>query len=147
MTTQEQREQEYVKALLEYIRDDSRQVYVKVTGALAVAALFATQLPFDRFRALDLWARGLLIGGLAQLIVAALAYFTYTGIVHHARLRIAGYLRTGEGPAARDAWLDLWNDRSSLRIRNKWWFWTGDVLFGLGGLSLAVVFATLLVTG
>lgn len=45
---------EYIKAQLEYARDDSRQVYLRVTAALAVAGLVLTQLPFVRLKALEL---------------------------------------------------------------------------------------------
>jgi uncharacterized membrane protein YkvI len=132
----------YVQALLEYTRDDARQVYIRVTAALAVATLFVTQIPFKNLQALDQGWTWSLYAGLALLVLAAILYFIYVGDTHHARRRIAKYLLhpeavTSEGPTQAnpvDAVLtDVWRPR-------RWWaFWVPDVLFGIGGIILTAV--------
>jgi hypothetical protein len=139
----------YVQALLEYTRDDARQVYIRVTAALAVATLFATQLPFKNLQALNTVWTVVLFVGLGCLIVAALLYFIYVGDTHHARRRLAKYLLhpesvTSAGPTsdndADEILTVLWRSR-------RWWaFWISNGQFVGGGILLAIVFAKMILS-
>jgi hypothetical protein len=48
---------EYIKALLEYVKDDVRQDYLRVTGALAFAAIFVTHVRIAELQRLNRWRR------------------------------------------------------------------------------------------
>jgi uncharacterized membrane protein YkvI len=132
----------YVQALLEYARDDARQVYIRVTAALAVATLFVTQIPFKNLQALSQGWTWALYVGLALLLAAAIVYFIYVGDTHHARPRIAKYLVhpeavVSEGPTQPDPveaiLTNLWRSR-------KWWaFYVANSLFAVGGIILTAV--------
>lgn len=85
---------EYIKAQLEYARDDSRQVYLRVTAALAVAGLVLTQLPFVRLKALEVVPKVVLAVGICALLVAAVFHHLYLTRIHH-RARPARYRPVG----------------------------------------------------
>lgn len=137
----------YVQALLEYTRDDARQVYIRVTATLAITTLFVTQVPFKNLQALNrFWTNWLYIG-LGCQIVAAILYFLYVSDTHNARRKMAKYLMHPEqvvshGPTADNdvdkILTDLWRPR-------QWWaFWIPDALFAVGGILLATVLAKMI---
>jgi hypothetical protein len=137
----------YVQALLEYTRDDARQVHIRVTAALAIATLFVTQIPFKNLQALSTpWTIALFLG-LGCLVIAASLYFLYVGDTHTARRKIAKYLLDPESVRPTDAdgnnpvdqiLTDLW------RPRNWWAFWIPDALFAVGLVVLAVALAKMI---
>lgn len=137
----------YVQALLEYTRDDARQVYIRVTASLAVTTLFVTQIPFKNLQALSRFWTNWLYVGLGCLIGAAILYFLYVSDTHNARRKMAKYLIhldsvTSKGPTDDNpvdrVLTDLWRPR-------KWWaFWIPDALFALGGILLAVLLAKMI---
>jgi hypothetical protein len=128
----------YVQALLEYTRDDARQVYLRVTAAFAVLTLFLTQLPFENLQALNRRWTNTLYLGLASVIGGAALYFLYVGATHHVRREIAKYLLQPDrvNSSVPDGLLtDVWRKRQLAT------FWLGGLLF-FGGLTvLAVVLA------
>ena len=131
----------YVQALLEFARDDARQVYLRVTGALAVAALFVTQLPFGRLRALDRTWTLVLVAALGCLVVASFLYFVYVGATHNTRRRIARSLLDLDAVDATtpdDVLTHVWRTNRYLA------FGLGDGHCGLGVLLLGAVLWKLL---
>jgi hypothetical protein len=137
----------YVQVLCDFARDDARQVYIRVTAALAIAALFVTQIRFKNVQALsDIWTVVLFVG-VTCLIVAAFLYFLYVGDTHNVRRRIAKYLLDLESvePSGddRDNPADL--ILSELHKSRRWWaFWLADPLFAIGGFLLALVLAKMI---
>jgi hypothetical protein len=122
----------YVQALLEYARDDARQVYIRVTAAFAIVALFLTQLPLESVQALNRrWTNALYVG-LACTLAGGFLYFLYVGATHHARREIAKYLLQPESVTLStpdNLLTDVWRKRQLAT------FWVGGALFG-GGITL-----------
>jgi phosphatidylserine synthase len=128
----EQAKVEYIKAMIEWARDDARQVYLRVSGTLAIATLFVTQIPVPRLRELSYWPTLALFAGLGSLVVAALAYFIYVSKTHIARRTMALSLCN----------LDVKTPDTILTGIDADWGWllvVGNVLFGAGVLLLAYV--------
>jgi hypothetical protein len=124
------RDLEYVKAMLDYVRDDARQDYLRVTAALALAAIFVTQVPIAELRRLDHTHTVVLFAGLGCLVLAATAYFTYVQSTHLARRRLSGYLLTLDTNKVKCCAHKLFR-RPLRRIH----FHAGNVLF-LAGVAL-----------
>jgi len=76
---------EYIKAMLELVREDIRHVLLRVTAALAATALFITQIPYDRLALLPLWTRVILCVGLASIAPSGGLYFRYVRSLHIGR--------------------------------------------------------------
>ena len=127
---------EYIKAMLEYARDDARQVYLRVTAALAVAALVLTQIPFEQLQRLETAPTVALLVGLALLVIAAILHHSYLARIHHTRVAIAKCLPTIATATAKELGPPSW-DHETWRLR------LGDVLMGVAGVLLAVVVAVL----
>jgi hypothetical protein len=120
--------------------DDIRQVYIKVTGAVGLAALFVTQLPFDRLAALPTFTRWLLVVGVAFAGAAGGLYFFYLTKMHLGRLKMAEYLR--EGDAAKVA--HLWTGTGELWERYRLVFQGANICFGLSIALFTVVLCVML---
>jgi hypothetical protein len=133
--------QEYIKALLEYVKDDVRQDYLRVTGALAFAAIFVTQIKIGELQRLNRWETFVLFAGLGCLVIAAAAYFDYIRITHQTRLPLVDYLRTLDAEGAKQKVENLFGKK-----RRKVEFWTGTGSF-LVGIGLLAVVLWVLVTG
>lgn len=143
----------YIQALIEYTRDDARQVYIRVTAALAIAALFVTQIPFKNVQALnDSWT-GVLFAGVVCLVLAALLFFVYVGDTHHTRRKIAKYLLDVELvtpiPEQGKPWEELDNPADHILTRlwrsRRWWaFAVANGLFALGGILFSIVVAKMI---
>jgi hypothetical protein len=67
----------YISALLESARDDVRHVNLLVAATLALAAVFFTQLPFERLVALPLTIKIVLLLGVALLVLSAMLFFVH----------------------------------------------------------------------
>lgn len=135
----ETRSREYIKALLEYVKDDVRQDYLRVTGALAFAAIFVTQIRIAELQRLNRWETFVLFAGLGCLAAAAAAYFRYISETHLARRPLAERLLDLNEEGAKEAVNELFKKREG-RFR------AGTVLFVVGVGLLAVVL-WVLVTG
>ena len=136
----EERRVQDLTAMLEYARDDAKQVYLRVTAALAIAVLYVTQLPFAKMTALAVGFKVVLLCGLLAVIVVAVSYFVYVSAAHNAQRTYAAWLRVGETDDPR-AW---WDGSQGPAGKRKWWLRIGNGLFLLGGILLAVVFAKLM---
>jgi hypothetical protein len=154
---------EYANVVLSVIQDDIRHVHIRVTATLGVAAVFVTQLKFDRLRALPVEFRSLLVAGLTLLVFAAFFFFRYTQLLHWTRLNIVKRLPTvtAEGPglmesdteAARAAAgrsdplthiTDEWRTKFLRRwTREKTWYYAGQAFFATGAAALGAVVARL----
>jgi hypothetical protein len=128
---------EYIKAQLEYARDDSRQVYLRVTAALAVAGLVLTQLPFARLRALEDAPKVALAAGIGALVLAAVFHHLYLTRIHHSRLEIAACLPGVHAYEASQFGPPRWE-------RYVWLLHAGDVLMAVGAVCLGVALAVML---
>src|SRR4051794_14007390 len=126
---------EYIQALLEYVKDDVRQDYLRVTGALAFAAVLVTQVPIDELQRLNRWETFVLFAGLGCLAIAAAAYFHYINRTHLARRPLTSYLLTLNAEGAKNQVAAVFGDRKRERE-----FRAGTVLFVVGIGLLAVVF-------
>ena len=135
---QDARDLEYVKAILDWVKDDARQVYIRVTGALGIATLFVTQIKIAELQTLERWPMRALFAGLASLAAAALAYFFYVSRTHVARRAIAKYLHEGNSADA---------EKDAIGIFREWGLilLIGNVLFGVGVLLLGYVLGELIV--
>lgn len=123
---------DYIKAMLEYVRDDVRQVFLRVTASLTVAVLVLTQLPFKRLNGLDSVGKGALFVGVAALILAALFAYLYLETIHHARLAIAECLLRSDWKRARESGPTYWK-------QYDWMLYIGDGMLVLGAAAEAVV--------
>ena len=124
---------EYVSAMLEWASADVTRVYFRVTGALGLAAVFATQIPVGRLEALsDRWTAVLFVG-LSSLSAAAVLYFRYVNKTHVARREIAEGLLC---KSARDPEGILLGVFERNRVSA---FGIGNALFGLGAILLGLV--------
>src|SRR4051794_32621112 len=128
------RDLEYVKAMIDHVKDDARQDYIRVTAALAVATLFVTQVPISQLRRLNQIHTAMLFAGLVCLVGAAMLYFTYLQKTHLARRNLNGYLLNLDTRNLRCDADKLFRDRRRL-IR----FYAGNALFLLGLLFLGGV--------
>ena len=125
---------EYIKALLEYVKDDVRQDYPRVTGALALAAVFVTHVQIAELQRLNQWETYVLFAGLAFLAMAAVAYFHYISKTHQARRPLTTYLLTLNAQQATKHVNAVFESR-----KRKWEFRLGTALFAVGVGLLAVV--------
>jgi hypothetical protein len=126
-------ELEFIKALIEYYKDDARQIYLRVTGALAIATLFVTQIPIRDLHALSYWPTLALFAGLGSLAVAALLYFYCVTKTHYARKVLACCLLDLDAKKAKGIQAEIWVWHTEL----VWW--GGEILFGVGILLLGYV--------
>jgi hypothetical protein len=120
--------------------DDVRQVYIKVTGAIGLATLFVTQLPFSELTKMPLWGRWVLIGGLMAAGISAGLYFWYLTEMHLVRLRMAEYLRWGDAEATKE----LWSGDGSFWKEYGWLIRGGSVFFAVSVVAFVVVLTELL---
>lgn len=98
------RDLEYARGLIDFIAEDARQVYVRVTAAVGLAALFVTQLPFGRILALAVWARWVLILGLAAAVGSGALLFYYSGRLYRARIQMLKAIRDGHPEHVPKIW-------------------------------------------
>ena len=79
---------EYIKAMLDLVREDIRHVMLLVTAAFAISALFVTQIPLLAIVALPRWSRSLLMVGLLSMVLAGLFFFRYVRCLHTTQMGI-----------------------------------------------------------
>lgn len=128
-------ESEYIKAMIDWTRDDVSRIHLRVTAAVGIAVLFVTQLPFERLAALnDTW---LLFVGIGFLLVAAGLHLVYLAQVGRSRRELAACLRINEGKKAARAWGEVW-------YKWGWAYVIADGLIVVGLLVLGIVLAQLL---
>ncbi len=104
---------EFAHGLVDLIAEDARQVYIRVTAAIGLAALFVTQLPFDRILALHQWARWVLALGLAAAVASGALLFYYSGRLHRGRVRMLREIRNGRPERVPEIWDlegEVWNE-------------------------------------
>jgi hypothetical protein len=123
---------EYVAAMLDWIAADANHVYIRVTAAAGLIALFITQIPMEHLEALNRWETFVLFVGLGCLAVAAGLYFTYVNKTHRTRRTVALCLATGTGDPEAIV-------QALFRRWRKLVFGGGNALFILGVLLLGVV--------
>jgi hypothetical protein len=123
---------DYVAAMLDWITADVSQVYIRVTAAAALIALYITQIPSERLEALNRWQTVLLFVGLGCLALAAGLYFVYVNKTHRTRRTLArSYVEPKTDP--EDIVLGVF------RRWRKICFGGGNALFLLGVLMLSIV--------
>jgi hypothetical protein len=132
---------EYIKALLEYVKDDVRQDYLRVTGALAFAAIFVTQVRIAELQRLNRWETFVLFAGLGCLAAAAATYFDYVRRTHLVRRPLTYYLVTLDADGA-----DQFVNESFEDWKRKGEFHIGTTLLVVG-IGLLAVVLWVLVTG
>jgi len=123
----------YANLLLAVIQDDIRHVHARVTAAVAVAAVFVTQIELMELRDLSGWFRWLTGAGVLCLVLSAASYFHYTQKLNRTRLRIAAEL-----PALTSA--EAWKEQF-FPPPTPWY--TGDGRWYSLGQSLLLVGSTL----
>jgi hypothetical protein len=123
---------EYVKAMIDWADSESRQVYIRVTAAVAVTTLFVTQIPIPQLRMLDRATTHDLFFGLGCFVASAGLYFLYVDRVHIGKLNMVRLLKAvqGEDPDAI---------RKRLTKRWLWALYSGDLAFVAGFYFLARV--------
>jgi hypothetical protein len=137
---QEQRDLEYIRAMLAIAGEDVRQVYLRVTAAIGLVVLFVTQLPFKRLVDLGRVDKVLLLAGIAAGVSAAALFFFYLSQMHKARIEIAGYLRG----ANADRVYKLWHGSGEFWDQNRWLYNGGNVLLAICTVLLGVVLIAML---
>lgn len=73
---------DYVQAMLTWLRDDMRQVYIRTTAAVGLAVVAVNQLTIDRIVALSQFDRWVFGVGVFGLVVSAFLSFVYVGRTH-----------------------------------------------------------------
>ncbi len=141
--------------LLAVLQDDLRHVHIRTTAAIAIAAVFVTQIPLRELRGQPEWARGLTIAGVIVLALAAASYFQYSQELNKLRLRIvAESLRAPMGSAA-ESWRKQFiperrnqesgqNQESGWHARNLLWFHIGQTLLLVGSMCVGAVLVRLI---
>ena len=140
VVSDDQRKLEYIKAVISIAGDDVRQVYLRVTGAIGLAVLFVTQLPFERLDHLSSPAKWLLAGGLIAAGGAAGLFFLYLSKMHIARVQMAQCLRSLDDKRI----YELWHGSGEFWKRYRWAYVGANWLFALSVALLAVVFGALI---
>jgi hypothetical protein len=128
---------DYIKAMIDWADADRRQVYIRVTAALGIVALFVTQIPLGQLRGLHRTSTLELFTGLGCLIFAAAMYFLFVDRTHLARREMARLLKS---PASGDP-------ESILQQIEKTWgwaLWLGNGAFAAGVVLVALVLYTLI---
>ena len=87
---------EYGRTVIQLAGETARQVYLRVTGVVGLGVLFLTQLPFAELTAMPLWARWVLVVGLAAAASSAAFYFRYLSTLNLSRLDMASYMKDGK---------------------------------------------------
>lgn len=131
---------EFAHGLVDLIAEDARQVYIRVTAAVGLAALFVTQLPFDRILALDQWARWVLALGLAAAVASGALLFYYSGRLHRARVRMLREIRDG----CPEKVPEIWDLEGEVWTESRWSYYTGVGALVLSVVLLGVTLAALL---
>jgi hypothetical protein len=136
--------------LLTVLQEDIRHVHVRITAAIGIAAVFATQIPLRELRAQPWWGEWLTVLGLALLALAAASYFQYTQQLNKLRLKIvAENLQTGGGDSAA-SWRDYVTPKRRYDYspgRDVWWFRIGQFLLFAGSVCMAIVLGWLILYG
>jgi hypothetical protein len=136
------RKVEYAQLVLSVITEDISRVHVRITAALALAAVFVTQLPLNDLQGLEFGFRVVALAGIVLLALAAFFLLLYTQKLNQARIKIAaGYLREPLETVA-DPWSTKFSKKGSQSYIKLYTF--GHVLFSLGGLAMALVIWRLL---
>jgi hypothetical protein len=130
---------EYARGLVDLIAEDARQVYVRVTAAVGLAALFVTQLPFHRILALATWERWVLMLGLAAAVGSGALLFYYSGRLHRARVEMLRAIRDGKPESVPR----IWELGGQVWERSRWAYRGGIAMLalsvGLLGFSLGAL--------
>jgi hypothetical protein len=126
---------EYIKAMLELVREDIRHVMLLVTAAFAISALFVTQIPLEAIVALPRWSRALLVVGLLAMVLAGLFFFRYVRCLHMTQMAIVRCLPSLDTVKTRE----LWAGRAGIWARHGVEYQRGRTCFAAGTLLLAVV--------
>jgi hypothetical protein len=90
---------EHANLVLSVIQDDIRQVQLRATAALAVAAIFVTQIDLVALRNMGSIWNWFTVLGIGLLVAAGLSYFHYSQRLNQARLGIANDLQRPESLA------------------------------------------------
>ena len=125
---------EYVKALVEWAKDDARQVYIRVVAALGLAGVFVTR--FKDLRTLSIGGTVALFLSLGALALAAFLYFLYVSKTHVARRNLAAYFLAQDPRPARTEVVRIFEEHGRL-------LWFANRLFGGALLPLTWVLVEL----
>jgi hypothetical protein len=121
---------EFAHGLVDLIAEDARQVYIRVTAVVGLAALFVTQLPFDRILRLHQWARWVFALGLAAAVASGALLFYYSGRLHRARVRMLRHIRDGHPEKVPE----IWDLEGEVWTESRWSYYAG-----VGALVVSVV--------
>jgi hypothetical protein len=135
-----QRNLDYAESLVELIAEDAKQVYVRVTGAVGLAVLFLTQLPFDRVVALALWARWALAVGIACAVGSAACLYYYSTRLYRARVDM---LKAIKADRPQDV-PKIWAYSGRVWDQTQPWYKAGIGLLTAAVVLLGLVLAALL---
>ena len=114
---------DYVQAMLTWLRDDMRQVYIRTTAAVGLAVVAVNQLTIDRIVALSQFDRWVFGVGVFGLVVSAFLSFVYVGRTHvqvrETARRLGGSTDSGTAYDDTTEVFDSW----------KWVLWSSNSLF------------------
>ncbi len=129
--------------VLSVIQDDIRHVQIRATAALAIAAIFVTQIKLDDLRAMSLEWNWVTVVGIALVVAAGVLYFHYSQRLNQARLAIAS-----DSSQVDTAWKSKFMLSGSASRGNTplWYYRLGQWCFVGGALVLFAVVAKLIVS-
>jgi hypothetical protein len=133
--------------VLSVIQDDVKHVQLRATAALAIAAVFVTQIDLKDLRALSGEWGVATVAGIALLVVAGLAYFHYSQLLNRSRLRIAKNMSRSASLSGtvRDSWeTPFMSSDSSVPSNPLLYYGVGQGCFVVGGALLLSVVAKLI---
>ena len=140
---------EHADLVLSVIQDDVKHVHMRATAALAIAAIFVTQIELKDLRALSQEWDWVTVGGIALLVVAGLSYFHYSQLLNQARLAIAKDLDRPASLAATvtEKWeTPFMSSPASSASHALGFYAVGQVCFTGGALLLFAVVAKLILS-
>lgn len=134
-------ELEYIKGMIGIAQDDIRHIFLLAGAALAIGALFVTQIPIETVMRLRVEFRIGVVTGLACLGLAALSFFQYGRAMHLNRMRMVRCLPTLDVVRVRELWAGPhsgWARHKHLFHRGQWLMGAGVALEGIAILDLLV---------
>jgi hypothetical protein len=137
----EEHQFEYIKALIAIVQDDKKHVLLYITADFAIAAIFLTQTPAELLLMLPLWARVLMVLGIAFLGLSSVSLFRYVQHLHLTQMAVTRCLPSVDVVRAREL---LAGGAGVWKMHGKW-FGLGGWLMGAGVACLIAVLVDLYV--
>jgi hypothetical protein len=122
---------EYIKAMLELVREDIRHVMLYITFAVGIDALFLSQLGITTLRTLPLLLRIVVCCATVTLLLAAVLFFRYVRALHTTQMKMTRCLVSLDVPRVRELWAGekgVWK-QSGLYYKTGLWLVSVGVLF------------------